>query len=463
MENQSKPCTAIYVRISQDRTSERAGVGRQLADTTDLCERNKWAIADVFEDNDVSAADRRKDRPAYRRLIEEVESGRITRIVTWHMDRLYRQIRQLEDLIDLAEKGVLAVETVEGSGYDLNSIEGRKRARQAVTDAIYESDKLGWRVARAKDELAREGKPAGGGNRPFGYEPDGMTVNEPEADALRWVAESLLAGKSMNSIVNELHADGVRGTRGSPFSVSSLRTLLLRPRIAGLRQHRGEIIGEAAWPAILPRESWERLCAVLKDPSRRLKGPRRRYLLSGLARCGVCAGRLSVSRLPDRPGFTYACRSVPGRRCGKVRVNGAPLEELVVASAFTAVDTDRLAPAPDDSAVEFAQQLEDVERRLDALARIYADGELSQREWLIARDRLSEREASLRKELETSASTFPPELLTGASALRSAWEGWNIEHRRTFLDQVFEAVVVNPARPTGGKFEPERVSLVWRA
>ena len=51
----------------------------------------------------------------------------------------------------------------------------------------------------------------------------------------------------------------------------------MRPRIAGLRQHQSEVIGEAAWPAIVAREDWEALTAMLNDPSRRSKPPSREY------------------------------------------------------------------------------------------------------------------------------------------------------------------------------------------
>ena len=45
--------------------------------------------------------------------------------------------------------------------------------------------------------------------------------------------------------------------------------MLVSPRIAGLREHNGEVVGEAMWPAIIDRANHDRLVGLLGDPSRR--------------------------------------------------------------------------------------------------------------------------------------------------------------------------------------------------
>jgi DNA invertase Pin-like site-specific DNA recombinase len=79
-------------------------------------------------DNDISAYSGKK-RPGYIDLLERVKWGP-TRIVAWHVDRLYRRPRELEDLIDLVEHNPIVIETVKGGGFDLNTHEGRLMARQ---------------------------------------------------------------------------------------------------------------------------------------------------------------------------------------------------------------------------------------------------------------------------------------------------------------------------------------------
>ncbi len=67
--------------------------------------------------------------------------------------------------------------------------------------ARYESEHRAERLRLKWDELARAGKPKGGGVRPFGFQPDRRTINEPEAALLREAAERVLAGEGMYAVL----------------------------------------------------------------------------------------------------------------------------------------------------------------------------------------------------------------------------------------------------------------------
>src|ERR1051326_1260201 len=96
--------TAMYARISEDRLMAGAGVGDQKADCMALAARSGWTRTAYYEDNDISASKyARKASPEYRRMLTAVRDGEIGRIVVAHIDRLYRQPKELEELIDLAD------------------------------------------------------------------------------------------------------------------------------------------------------------------------------------------------------------------------------------------------------------------------------------------------------------------------------------------------------------------------
>lgn len=61
-------------------------------------------------------------------LAERVGSGP-SRVVVWHVDRLYRRPGELEDLIDLVESHPIRIEAVMGGEFDLNAHEGPLMAR----------------------------------------------------------------------------------------------------------------------------------------------------------------------------------------------------------------------------------------------------------------------------------------------------------------------------------------------
>jgi site-specific DNA recombinase len=84
-----------------------------------LCERRGWVVAEVYTDNDVSAYSG-KPRPAWQQLISDVQAGAVGAMVSWHVDRLTRSPRELEDVTDLADKHGIELATVTGE-VDLNN------------------------------------------------------------------------------------------------------------------------------------------------------------------------------------------------------------------------------------------------------------------------------------------------------------------------------------------------------
>ncbi|WP_210727061.1 recombinase family protein [Sanguibacter hominis] len=144
---------AVYLRISQDRTGLQAGIQRQQEDCLAHAAKLGFTDPQVFIDNDVSAIDGGR-RNGYDALVAQVRAG-VTHIIVWHVDRLHRQPREFEDLIDLVEQHPVRIAAVRGGGFDLNTTEGRPMARQLVAIAAYESGHN--RVKRANKRLAEQG------------------------------------------------------------------------------------------------------------------------------------------------------------------------------------------------------------------------------------------------------------------------------------------------------------------
>src|SRR5262245_50639409 len=115
----SKPGRAgIYARISEDRHDDGLGVERQLRDCRKLARERRLTVVEEFVDNDMSASNGKR-RPAFERLLAEVEAGRIDAVVVWHPDRLYRRARELERIIDVVEQAGTKFATVRAGDFDL--------------------------------------------------------------------------------------------------------------------------------------------------------------------------------------------------------------------------------------------------------------------------------------------------------------------------------------------------------
>ena len=164
MPNRSKDSTPVraglYTRISWDPAGQGAGVERQRLDCEALCAARGWEVAQLFEDNDVSAYSG-KPRRGYERMLSAIEEGALDAIVTWHNDRLHRSPRELEAFIDLVERSGLRVAVVAGGDYDLTTPDGRFTARIVGAVARKESEDRSRRVRRKHLELAERGKPSG--------------------------------------------------------------------------------------------------------------------------------------------------------------------------------------------------------------------------------------------------------------------------------------------------------------
>jgi DNA invertase Pin-like site-specific DNA recombinase len=423
----------------------------------------------VFTDNDTSAYSG-KPRPGYESLLAALEAGEVGAVVAWHPDRLHRSPRELERFIDLVQATGAEVATVQGGEYDLATASGRMAARIVGAVARHESEHKAERIARKHAELAQAGKVAGGGTRPFGFESDRVTIRPDEADVIRDLARRLAAGETVRGLCADLEARGVRTVTGKPWQHFTLKRMLTSPRIAGLRQHQGgaNVVGDAEWPAIVDRATWEACRRILTDPSRQPAMAPRSYLLTGgLARCGLCSAAL-VARPKQDKRRCYVCASGVGfKGCGKIRQLAQPLEEFVSDAVAIALEGPGLAQAMDRDRgpVEegVAVELADVERRLDELAETFADGDISRREWLAARQRIEARRDALAARVAAQGRTSALAVLDGPGDLADRLNALTFDQRRAVVAAVVDRVVVGPAVRGRNFFDPDRVTIEWRA
>ena len=199
---ESAPRQAIRLtRISDARDDDTKGVDAQGRDCDGRAERIGWTIGPAathhIVENDTSAFKRKKIllpdgrrelrtvRPGFRQALAMLADGRADGLIAYDLDRAVRDPRDLEDLIDVVESKVsrIAVESVTGSLRLANDADVTM-ARVMVAVANKASRDTARRVARARQRQA-EGGQWGGGKRPFGFEPDGVTVNPVEAAGRR--------------------------------------------------------------------------------------------------------------------------------------------------------------------------------------------------------------------------------------------------------------------------------------
>lgn len=460
---------AIYVRISRDREGAGLGVDRQENDCRDLAARLGWTIVATYTDNDLSAYSG-KPRPGYLAMLEDVKAGRVNAILAWHTDRLHRKNAELEEFVPIAEQYGLAIQTVQSGSIDLTTASGRMVARMLGAAAQHEIDHARERMKRAKAQAAASGKYLGG-VRPFGYERDGVTVRDREAAILRQASREILAGRSLRAIANELATAGVRTSRGTLMDGVALRRLLLRPRNAGLAEHRGEIVGQAAWPAIIPEEEWRAVVGILTNSDRQKNavnpGRFRQWLGSGIYVCGICGDRMRVTQARGRRYYT--CRAVK-----HLTRSQEALDEFVrsvIAARLARPDaTDLLTVREPDRTGELHTEAMALRQRLRQAEDDYAEGVITGRQLQTATATIEARLADVEAALAALGRANGLGAVLRSADPSAAFLAAETDQQAAVLDALV-TVTVLPAprgRPPGWKpgepyFAPEYIKIDWRA
>ena len=455
---------AVYARISHDPSGERLGVQRQEADCVEEAKRRGWNVAKVYVDDDRSAFDTRKPRPEYQRLLKDIQLGLRDGVMIWRLDRLHRQPRELEEFIVICDKHRVALATVTGD-VDLATSQGRLLARTWGAFAAHECEIRSERMSRANLERARHGImriPRG----EYGFKRDGNIVNDAEATVIREAAARLLRGESLRGICNDLNRRGIPSARKVLWTAASMRCMLGNPRLAGWSTYHGEVVGKGAWKAILTRRQSERVRSLLADPDRRTgDGTRRRYLLTGLVRCGRCGARMRSRG--NGHARTYVCPWQPGQiGCGRVSINVEDLEGVFLDRLYQRLDSDEL-PATlqrghlSDAKWRKAQSaMNGAEARLRSMARDYSTGSLTRVEWRAARPALLERARVTRRSLlQNRAEDIVAEFIGHADDLRAAWADVTPSRQRAITGALVEEVVIWPA--TSSRSRGEERTLIW--
>jgi DNA invertase Pin-like site-specific DNA recombinase len=423
----------------------------------------------VYTDRDLSASNPRVKRPDFERLIVDMTSGHVGQVWTWKSDRLVRQPGDFERVIEAANKGNVEVHSVVDH-ISLRTPHERAMARIGVIFNGLESDNISIRRAAKGREIAEAGGYNGGGRRLFGYTADRSALVPDEARLARDAVDAIISGTSLSSIANLWNASRITTAAGNPWRTTSLRRYLRSPALAGLREYHGQVIGSAAWPAIITAEQHRLLLIAIQRPERR--GPGRRYPLSGLLRCGRCGMPMTGAPIDGHPG--YRCQRIPGREgCGRVSAKAAPVEQLVRAIVLEAVASDEHAQAlaalagQQDGAGGIIARLAERERWLEQSAADF---------WTIPRtapERTGYERAqkSIRSEIQTLTRQLQREqsrsvlasLPTRADAFTEAMDRADAGRQGEILGSLIERIEILPVLTWGNnQFDPRRIAITWR-
>ncbi len=341
---------ALYARVSSDRQDVDLSVAAQLRALRDFAERNGYRV--VREYIDEAESGRVADRPQFRKMLDEASETEspFQEILVWKFSRFTRKREHAVAFKSMLRRRGIRVTSITEHADDTPT----GKLMEAIIESVDEfySDNLAQEVRRGMRESAQRGFYLSS-VAPFGYRKvyvaDGGKQRprlelDPPKDALaRRIFEMALRGQSILEIVKTLNKEGIPTAKGKRWLKTTVHNMLsnevyMGTLVWGLKATDGSepVRVENAVPAIVSKEEFERVRAMLEARAPAKTNPRRAaspYLLSGLVACALCEKKLTAAEAKGGRYSYYVCGSLLKRgsgSCETPRLNAKRFETLIL-------------------------------------------------------------------------------------------------------------------------------------
>ncbi|WP_078657958.1 recombinase family protein [Streptomyces rimosus] len=503
-----------YARISADRLDGDAiGIGRQHKNNTRNAELHDCAVVLHYEDNNITAAKREVERPAFIQMCRDITHGKeeetgipVKGCIAVERKRVYRLPRDFiafQDALVMVGDGIFIDDK---TSLDLVNDDGTIIAG-LVTSGTGEAEvkDIRKRTVRNAADRAEEGKVYGGPRR-FGWlgaSKDPYRLGNKHKDTVEWphlidMIKARYAGRSWRFITREINKKGVLTARGGRFTEQAVKGIITNPAWWGGRILNGELVTDRTTgePVIgewdhadeeidgVGYETWKSIMAGVKA-NRMHRGMKRdeeaqqteeelrtrTYLYSGTLRCGrindfeeICYSKLSGNKATGKNakyGDYYRCGDV---NCKGVGRRVAPVDEFLEGLTLAYLDKHFVGTKVKTIPWRGKEKLANLRKQRRDIKDSVATGSA---DWSDVHDllmRLNRTIQTLEKEEKDHLKAESKRnLLRGWS--REKWGRMELDEKREVIAQVLTAVVVLPV-PEGvsdkAPFDPNLLKVSWR-
>ena len=351
MSNRHDPIpVALYARVSSDRQDVDLSVAAQLRALHDYAGKNGYVVAREYVDEAESG--RIANRPQFRRMLDEAgkPEAPFQEILVWKFSRFTRKREHAVAFKSmLRRRGIRVVSITEHSDDTPTG-----KLMEAIIESVDEfySENLAEEVRRGMREAASRGFWVSS-RSPYGYNrvmvQDGakkrpiLEVNDAEAAVVRRMFQMADSGKTLLDITKTLNNEGISSPTGKSWRKTTLYKLLTNEVYTGTavwgvqsKDKAPPVRVEDAFPALVSRETFNRVVALLESRSPVHSHPRRSassYLLSGIVRCRTCGKALSGQESKSGQFAYYVCQSLTKQgsgACDAPRLNARKFEGMIV-------------------------------------------------------------------------------------------------------------------------------------
>ena len=269
---------AIYTRKSSEEGLEKEfnslDAQREACEAFITSQKHAgWvAVRDLYDDGGLSGGT--MERPALKRLLRDIDAGKVQIVVVYKVDRLTRSLADFAKIVDVLDSHGASFVSVTQQ-FNTTTSMGRLTLNMLLSFAQFEREIAGERI---RDKIAAP-KAKGmwmGGSIPLGYDlcDRKLVINAVEADTVRLIFERYVALGSVKQLRAELNARQIvtkiriaandRRSGGKSFARGALYQMLQNRLYRGEVAHRGNVY-PGQHKAIISNDLWHLVQTKLAD------------------------------------------------------------------------------------------------------------------------------------------------------------------------------------------------------
>lgn len=313
----------VYVRVSTDSEEQLLSYNSQLAHYKQLVQNNPdWELVDMYADESISGT-QINNRINFQRMISDAVNGKLDMVITKSISRFARNTLDTLKYVRLLKENNVAI-FFEKENINTLTMNGEmllvilSSLAQQESESISSNVKMGLKMKMKRGEMI-------GFNGCLGYDYDSdkkiLTINEKEAEVIRYIFQRYVEGAGCHVIAKELTRLGHKTKRGSTkWGDSTVRGIIKNEKYKGdlmmgktftvdpITHRRLDNFGEEEkyyisnhHDPIVDPEIFEKAQRILDTRSTRRSAEKgikrekytRQYAFSSMMKCGFCDGTIT--------------------------------------------------------------------------------------------------------------------------------------------------------------------------
>ncbi|MBE6013485.1 MAG: recombinase family protein [Lachnospiraceae bacterium] len=338
---------ALYIRLSKedDNENESQSVTNQRSILMEYIQKHGLHVYDEYIDDGYSGGN--FDRPAFKRLIDDIEAKKVNMVITKDMSRLGRDYIQTGYYTEryFPEKRVRYISLLDGIDTGIDSSMNDITPFKAIMNDMYAKD-ISKKIKSVKHDKQRKGLFIGG-KAPYGYilspnKKNTLMIDEEAAEIVKMIFNLALRGKSCRETAVTLNEENIPPpavyanlsiSRKGPYSglwSSERVTHILKNQMyignmvqgitkkvnykskKSIKMPKEQwIVVENTHPAIIEKSDFDKV-QLLINSRRRTRTRTYDYLLKGIIFCKECGYPLGVINRVlsgNIPTLYFICRT----------------------------------------------------------------------------------------------------------------------------------------------------------